>query len=102
MACVNSPSVLEECEGIVFGPYNLGYPNLAQHLQSARIDISNVINKTIDNNQWMQVEDSTQKEGETHWQLSDMKNFSPVLKTIEGMEAPALVVPIPNVTISIH
>lgn len=45
----------------------------------------------------MQVNDLSQKEGETHWKLLDIKNLTPVLKTIEGMEAPSLVVPIVSV-----
>lgn len=41
--------------------------------------------------------DLTQKEGETHWQLLDLSSFAPVLKPLEGMEAPELVVPVGNV-----
>lgn len=45
----------------------------------------------------MQINDLTPKEGANNWQFFDMNNFSPVLKPIEGMETPELVVPIINV-----
>jgi hypothetical protein len=55
----------------------------------------------IDNNQWAQINDLSQKEGEMHWQLFDMNSFSPVLKSIEGMEVPELVTSPLNVQVSI-
>jgi len=55
----------------------------------------------IDNNQWTQVNDLSQKEGEMHWQFFDMNNFSPVLKSVEGMEVPELVTLPLNVRVDI-
>ncbi len=38
MACTNTPPTLENCKGIIMGPYNLGYPLLNKHLEAAKID----------------------------------------------------------------
>lgn len=40
MCCVNTPCVLENCERITVGPYNLGYPKLREHFQAAGVDTS--------------------------------------------------------------
>ena len=55
----------------------------------------------IDNNQWTQVNDLSQKEGEVHWQFFDTNNFLPVLKSVEGMEVPELVTSPLNVRVDI-
>jgi len=40
MASVETPIILEDCEQITIGPYNLGYPKLKNHFQSAALDPS--------------------------------------------------------------
>jgi len=46
----------------------------------------------------MRVEDLNKVEGEEHWKLIDIKTVTAVLKSLEGMESPLLLIPIPTVS----
>jgi hypothetical protein len=49
----------------------------------------------------MRVEDLSRVEGEEHWKLIDVKTITPVLKSLEGMESPELLIPITTVSSNI-
>lgn len=96
MLFTNTPCVLENCAEISIGPYNLGYPMLKQNFQSSLLDISKLFNY-IDNNQWMRVDDLSKTEGTENWKMIDENTVTPIMKEVEGMEAPSLIGSIGNV-----
>jgi len=46
---------------------------------------------------WKCVKDPNAGHGEPQWKTLDPRDFAPVLKEVEGLEAPSLVVPFPVV-----